>query len=127
MKHSKIDLNHFKLVLENRRTELEQNINQLNNDLNNLKSLETIEDGDFASISSDSYTNNIIISQQTKELQEIQYSLNKIDNESEQFGICEMCEDEILKARLEAKPFAIYCKICRELAEKSENLKNRRK
>ena len=51
------------------------------------------------------------------ELEEILVALNKI--EKHQYGICEMCEDEIPETRLEVKPFAKYCIDCREIVENS--------
>ena len=120
MQNIEIDLSHFRTLLEERRVEILKNLKMLDNDLKDLNQLEVIDDGDFASISSDSYKDNILASHQLEDLKEIDYSLKKIENEKDIFGICEMCQEEIMKERLEAKPFAIYCKICRDLAEKVE-------
>ena len=58
-----------------------------------------------------------IILQQSQELQEIEVTLGKISNGD--YGICEMCEDDIGFQRLKVKPHAIYCIDCREIVEKS--------
>jgi len=123
MKDIKVDIAHFRFMLEQRKTEIQNNIDMLNNDLKDLNQLEVTDDGDFASVSSDSYKDNILANHQIEELKEIEYSLKKIDEHQDIFGICEMCQEEIMRERLEAKPFAIYCKICRDLAEKSEAVK----
>jgi DnaK suppressor protein len=104
--------------LENRRTEIQGNLKSLNSGLQELHQLELNDEGDFASANSESYTDNLLASYQLQELEEIEYSLKKINEGSDMFGVCEMCDDEITKERLEAKPFAIYCKICREFVEK---------
>ncbi|RUM74071.1 MAG: molecular chaperone DnaK suppressor DksA, partial [Sulfurovum sp.] len=36
------------------------------------------------------------------------------------YGICEMCEEPIGKARLEVKNFARFCIACREISEKED-------
>jgi len=54
--------------------------------------------------------------QQELELIEIEVALGKIKDK--QFGICEMCEEEISMQRLKVKPHAKYCIDCREIVEK---------
>jgi RNA polymerase-binding transcription factor DksA len=49
---------------------------------------------------------------------EIEVALAKIANN--EYGICEMCEDDIGFQRLKVKPHALYCIDCREIAEKSK-------
>ena len=124
MREIEVDINHFKSLLEKRKNEIESNLKMLDNDLKELNKLEVTDDGDFASISSDTYKDNILASHQIAELKEIEHSIEKINNQEDIFGICEMCQDEITKERLEAKPFAIYCKICRDLVEKGHSFKN---
>jgi DnaK suppressor protein len=62
---------------------------------------------------------NAIGSQQQVELMEIETALAKINNG--QYGICEMCEEEIGFQRLKVKPHAKYCIDCREIAEKNNS------
>ncbi len=54
-----------------------------------------------------------------KEIFEIQAALERMDKE--EFGICEDCDEQIPRKRLESSPtakFCITCKIANELAEK---------
>lgn len=48
----------------------------------------------------------------------INKALKKIDDGS--YGVCERCEEEITKKRLEARPVAELCIKCKEQAEKIE-------
>ena len=59
-----------------------------------------------------------IVTQQQQELEEINIALAKIA--SSEYGVCEMCEDDIGFQRLKVKPHAIYCIDCREIVEKSK-------
>lgn len=58
-----------------------------------------------------------ISSQQSRELQEINFALGKIDNGT--YGVCDMCEEDVGIQRLKVKPHAKYCIVCREIIEKS--------
>jgi DnaK suppressor protein len=51
------------------------------------------------------------------ELMEIEIALAKI--KSGEYGICEMCEEEIGFQRLKVKAHAKYCIDCRGIAEKN--------
>lgn len=113
-----IDIKYFTTLLKERKREIEKNLAKLSGELKVLQELEIRDEGDFASVSSESYTDNILASHQMEELKEIEHALHKISTATDEFGICEMCQDEIKKDRLLAKPFAIYCKSCRDLAEK---------
>ena len=53
-----------------------------------------------------------------KHLTKIDYALQKI--ESGEYGICEMCGEEISQARLEARPVALYCIDCKTQQELKE-------
>ena len=53
-----------------------------------------------------------------QELQEIETALAKI--KVKQYGICEMCEDDIGFQRLKVKPHAKYCIVCRPIVEKNK-------
>lgn len=118
-----IDIEHFNTLLVERKNEIQKNLIMLENDLNNLSELEVSDNADSASISSDSYKDNILASHQIQELKEIDNALKKIAEKKDIFGICEMCEEEILEERLEAKPFAVYCKICRDFSDKKTNFR----
>lgn len=119
-----IDIDHFKTLLEERKRDIEKNLSKLSIELKELQELEINDEGDFASISSDSYTDNMLASHHIEELKEIEHALHKISTSRDIFGICEMCQEDIKKDRLIAKPFAIYCKSCRDLVEKEGKKKN---
>jgi DnaK suppressor protein len=111
------ELNYFKEILESRKAQIVKNISGVNDELSQLNSLELNDEGDHASVNNNSMVESAIVQQQEKELNEINVTLSKIA--SGEYGICEMCEDEIGFQRLKVKPHAIYCIDCREIVEKS--------
>ncbi len=111
------ELNYFKEILESRKEQIVKNISGVNDELSQLSSLELNDEGDHASVNNNSMVESAIVSQQEKELSEIQLTLSKIANGD--YGICEMCEDHIGFQRLKVKPHAIYCIDCRSIVEKS--------
>jgi len=111
------ELSYFKEILESRKVQIVKNISGVNDELDQLNSLELNDEGDHASVNNNSMVESAIVSQQEKELREIQVTLGKISNGD--YGICEMCEDPIGFQRLKVKPHAIYCIDCREIVEKS--------
>ena len=112
-------LNEFKEVLLERKEQILKNINESKNEINQLKSSEANDEADFATITSDASIEELISEKQRKELEEIDYALEKIENET--YGICEMCEEDISIDRLKVKPQARYCIVCREIVEKSKS------
>lgn len=112
------ELNYFKEILESRREQIIKNISGVNDELNQLSSLELNDEGDHASVDSSSIVESAIVQQQEQELKEINVTLEKIVNGD--YGVCEMCEDNIGFQRLKVKPHAIYCIDCREIVEKSK-------
>lgn len=111
------ELNYFKEILESRKVQIIKNISGVNDELDQLNSLELNDEGDHASVNNNSMIESAIVSQQEKELIEIHVTLGKIAHGD--YGICEMCEDPIGFQRLKVKPHAIYCIDCREIVEKS--------
>lgn len=57
-----------------------------------------------------------LISSEQEGLYEIEEALKRLENNT--FGICEMCEKPIKKARLQAVPFARFCIQCQTQVEK---------
>jgi len=112
------ELKYFKDILEDRKEQILSNISSVNSELDELNSLELNDEGDHASVSSDSMVESAIGKQQAQELKEIDIALKKIADGT--YGICEMCEDEIGFQRLKVKPHAMYCIDCRETMEKSK-------
>lgn len=111
------ELNYFKAILVSRKEQITKNITGVNSELDQLNSLELNDEGDYASANHNSVVESAIVEQQKQELREIDIALVKIS--SHEYGICEMCEDDIGFQRLKVKPHAIYCIDCREIVEKS--------
>ncbi len=112
------DIEYFKQMLEARREQILKNIRGSSKELDELhQNHEVMDEGDFASVSTDNMINEEILSSQQRELEEIDEALAKIRDGS--YGICEMCEEPIGMQRLKVKPFAKYCITCRQIAEKS--------
>ncbi len=109
--------NYFKEILESRKEQISKNIIGVNDELDQLSSLELNDEGDHASVNNNSMVESAIVQQQEQELREINVTLGKIANGD--YGTCEMCEDDIGFQRLKVKPHAIYCIDCREIVEKS--------
>jgi len=103
--------------LEEKKAQLQSNIDDSKNNISQLKNMDCKDDFDFAESSSDSFTSEVIAVQQSKALQEIETALKAIDNGT--YGICEMCDEPIAIGRLKAKPFAKYCTTCREIYEET--------
>jgi DnaK suppressor protein len=111
------ELNYFKEILQSRKEQIQKNISSVNSELNQLSNLELNDEGDHAAVNNNSMVESAIVQQQAQELEEIEKALSKIANG--EYGICEMCEDDIGFQRLKVKPHAVYCIDCREIAEKS--------
>jgi DnaK suppressor protein len=109
---------YFKEILESRKEQISKNIKGVNSELAELSALELNDEGDYASVNNNSMIESAIVSQQAKELSEIDVTLGKIA--AGNYGTCEMCEDDIGFQRLKVKPHAIYCIDCREIVEKSK-------
>ncbi len=114
MKQNEFDS--IKEILLERKEQILKNISDNAKEINGLKDAEASDDADHATISADTAIEEALNLKQQQELKEIEYALFKISNGS--YGICEMCEDPIGQARLEVKPQAKYCIVCREIVEK---------
>ncbi len=115
------DLAYFRNILNERKSQIKKNISDSTKEMESLNVSEASDEVDQASISIDRNIEQVITSQQSRELSEIEYAINKISNGT--YGVCEMCEEEIRVPRLKVKPHAKYCIVCRELIEKDSNNK----
>lgn len=113
------ELQYFEEILLARKAQIIKNITGVESEMKQLRELELNDEGDYASVSNDNMVENAIGSQQQHELQEIEIALSKI--KTKQYGICEMCEDEIGFQRLKVKPHAKYCIVCRPIVEKNKH------
>ncbi len=110
------DLKFFENLLDERREQIQKNINNALRDMQELQKTQLCDDADRASVNSDKLTRHAINKQQAIELKEIEYAKNKIKDGK--YGVCEMCEENISFQRLKVKPYAKYCIVCREIIEK---------
>lgn len=112
---TKLELEDFQNKLLDRRVQIEKNLKGTSLELEQMSSLELNDEGDHASVSAEAIVDNAILIQQRQELNELELALAKIREGT--YGICEMCEEEIQKPRLEVKNFARFCITCREITE----------
>jgi len=112
------EIEFFKKALEERRDKIKRNLNITTEEMNSLNNSDLRDEADFASSSLGRAVDNAILSQQARELAEIELALDKIKENL--YGICEMCEEEINIERLKVKIFARYCITCREVIEKEQ-------
>ncbi len=112
------ELHYFEEILLTRKVQIIKNLNGVEAEMIQLRECEVNDEGDYASISNDNMVESAIGAQQLQELNEIDIALNKI--KAKQYGICEMCEDDIGFQRLKVKPHARYCIVCRPIVEKNK-------
>ena len=112
---SKKQIEELKDILIEKQAIIESNIEDSKDNIAKLKDMDCKDDLDFAEASSDSFTSELIATQQGAELIEIKTALKAIKNG--EYGVCKMCDEEISIGRLKAKPFAKYCTPCREIYE----------
>lgn len=109
-------LRKFKKILEDRRETILTHITTATHSITQIREESLNDHADVASANSQEALNNSLLIQYEAELNHIERSLERIKNKT--FGICQMCGEEIGEARLEIKPHARYCIICREIYEK---------
>ena len=111
------DVERLKKQLLERKERIVKNLQEAAREIEALSETEINDDGDYATVSTDNMIDSAISDQQQKELQEIEYALEKIDEEN--YGECEMCGEFIGVERLRVKPHAKFCITCREIYEKT--------
>ncbi|SFV61217.1 C4-type zinc finger protein, DksA/TraR family [hydrothermal vent metagenome] len=116
---TKKELEEFEQKLSERKIQIEKNLTGTTLELEEMRDLDLSDEGDHAAASAETIVDSAILVQQRKELNEIELALDKIKKGT--YGICEMCEEPIGKARLEVKNFARFCITCREINEKEQN------
>jgi DnaK suppressor protein len=115
---TKAELEEFQNNLLDRRVQIEKNLTGTALELDGMRDLELNDEGDYAAVSAETVVDSVILVQQRKELNEIELALDKIKNGA--YGVCEMCEEPIGRARLDVKNFARFCITCRKINEKEE-------
>ena len=109
------DIEHFKQMLLEKRREIVGNVNEMGDEA--LKKSRLDASGDLSSmpihmadIGTDNYEQEFalgLMDSERKLLNEIDNALQRIEQGT--YGICETTGKQIVKARLEAKPWARYC------------------
>lgn len=113
----KNELEILKKILQEKRNQILKNIRDSYKEIKELRENGAIDEFDVASIGVDSELEHLVSLQQKKELDDINLAIAKIDNGD--YGICEMCDEEIALDRLKANPHTKFCISCKELSEKN--------
>ncbi len=126
LKLSKEDAAKFKKLLLDLRDHLIDGVNFLATD--NLKRTHRDASGELSGYSlhmADAGTDTFdrefalsLVSNEQEALYEIEEALKRLDQNT--YGLCGMCEKPIMKARLEAVPFARLCVNCQSNIEKTD-------
>ncbi|MCX2682698.1 RNA polymerase-binding protein DksA [Campylobacter sp. MIT 21-1685] len=117
MKNSEMQI--FKDFLEKRKQSIAENLQSNSKEIEALHNSVPSDSVDFSVIETGSQIDLAISANLKQELYDIEESLQKIKNGT--YGICESCDEEIPIKRLNVKPHAKYCIVCRQNIEK-ENL-----
>ena len=109
---TQIELNEFRRSLEKRRTELGAgNVNRealaIDTSPEDLDRIQQASERDLAMR---------LLEGNSSRLREVQAALRRMDTDS--FGICVDCEENINPKRLAAIPWASYCIVCQESADR---------
>ena len=109
------------------RTNLEQRRQSIQAKIADSKAPQTGEDvthGDSLDIASSARDREITFMLKSRELDELRAVEDAIERiDSDDFGICSSCEDPIEIKRLEAVPWARFCRACQEEMENRNLLK----
>lgn len=109
-------LQKFEDILLARKQNLVEILDIKNANIRDLHASNITDDSDLVSAKIQGNLDALIIEKYTIELAEIEFSLQKIQNNC--YGICEMCDEPISQERLVIKPHARFCITCREIYEK---------
>ena len=112
------DLKRFKKILEENKKALLQSARKT---LTEESHFDTDDLPDEIDLASSEYTQSMVFRLRDRE----KFLIKKIDDalariESNTFGICEICEEEVSLKRLEARPVTTMCIRCKEEQEKQE-------
>jgi DnaK suppressor protein len=104
-KREDLNFEEFETLLNERLQHVKKNIEELTEELSEVSSDDTINDmEDLASLETLNDNDRILLEQQVAELTEINHALLKIKNGT--YGICEKTSKPIPEARLRANPIA---------------------
>ncbi len=117
---TKEEMHEFEKDLLARKEQILKNLEHSHQKITMMQNQDPKDEGDFATLATETDIDSRIIEQQRKELNEIEIALGKIKNGT--YGICEMCEEPIGKERLIVKNYARYCIGCREINERENQI-----
>jgi DnaK suppressor protein len=109
------ELNNFKKILENRRTELERLVRNRDGIVIE-KSADALDEVQHAAERELAIRN---LDRDSNLLRNVRSALSRIEDGS--FGVCVHCEEEISPRRLAAVPWAAFCIQCQEQADRSRD------
>lgn len=115
---NKKDLKRFKTILEDRKKEITSQVEMTMEKGISFDQDDLPDEVDLASSEAEQSMNLRLRDRERVLLRKIDKALRKI--ESEEYGICEKCEEEIGIKRLEARPVTDLCIRCKEEEEQME-------
>jgi DnaK suppressor protein len=111
--------NELKMMLENRRRELVNEVQGRMRDVRDTdKEREVLDQGESSEVDIQEDIEFALIQMKSETLNKIDAALRRLDEGT--YGGCFECGDEISEARLRALPFAVRCKDCEEARETAE-------
>ncbi len=119
-----MDTYEVKITLKNRESELVALMDKLGRATgkSNGSAFEVSDTKDFVDIASDLTEREYNTAEMltvANELSLVRHALYKLERSAERYGICERCLRRIEVQRLLVKPWARYCKSCKENDEKN--------
>ncbi len=118
----KKEIEELKTKLDLLRRNIMISIQDSNDTINTLNGMSTSEEADISSFKSLAYIDENILKHNNRDLEDINRAIQKI--EKNEYGKCEMCDEQIDIRRLRTKPYARFCITCREIYEK-QNTKSK--
>ena len=114
----KTELKKFKDILEKRRSEILDQAESVKEPVYTFKEEDLLDEVDLASSESEQNMSIRLRDRERILLRKIDKALKKI--ESDEYGVCESCGEEISVRRLEARPVTDLCIRCKEEQERVE-------
>lgn len=114
----KTELKKFKEMLEGRRADILQQAASVKEPVYTFKEEDLLDEVDLASSESDQNMSIRLRDRERILLRKIDKALKKI--ETDEYGVCESCGEEISARRLEARPVTDLCIRCKEEQERVE-------
>ena len=114
----------FENLLQKRLQKLHNALLEKNELITQWQQAQLKDDGDIVVAHAQGDKITSIMQMHKNEISDIKHALAKFKTNN--YGICEGCDEEIAFERLKIKPHAKFCIECREHFEKNENLAKKR-